>query len=117
MNTTRETFARTLSALTENATPLALNAATGIEGALESPASGTMRAWMESHNGQTVTTVQIDNRNGSGWLPTGRTIDARPSAVFLDRSAREYRGMKVLHATGSTLIVGDDWHTVAYIVE
>ena len=113
MNTTRETFARTLSALIENATPLALNAATGIERALESPASGTMRAWMEAHNRQTVTTIQIDNRNGSGWFPTGRTIDARPSAVFLDRSAHEYRGMKVLHATGSALIVGDDWHTIA----
>lgn len=89
-----------------------------IRDALDAPARGTMRAWMEAHNGDVVTTVQVHRDNGQAWSPTGRTVDAtRAGSVQLSGSIRDYRGMRVLHATDDVLIVSDSWHVIAYVDE
>lgn len=87
--------------------------------ALTAPASGTMRAWMEGHNGQLVTTVQLGTGDyGSRWCPTGRTIDAtRAGSVRLSGSTRDYAGMRVLHADSHALIVSGDNYLIAYVIE
>lgn len=85
--------------------------------ALDSSPKGTMRAWMAAHDGELVTTVQVDRKAGTRWAPTGRTVEARPSFVLLSGSRRDYKGMRVLHATENALIVADDWHVVAYVAE
>lgn len=81
--------------------------------------TGTMAAWFAGHNGAKVTTVQVNNQTGHVWTPTGRVVDARTykGKVLLGGSARDYKGMRVIAATDSELIVSDDWHTVAYLVE
>jgi len=88
--------------------------------ALESGPTGTMRQWFVKNHGKTVTTIQCESTANPGrWMPTGRTIDAETffGRVLLSGSAREYRGMRVLHATPRVLIVADDWHTIAYRIE
>ena len=116
-----EKFTDYLKRLENSEYPLAQAISDGLILAIQSPASGTMRKWMESHDGQAVHTVQIDNETGTSWSPLGRTIRARGSRVgFADQdgnvSARDYAGMRVLHVTESALIVADDWHTIAYLV-
>lgn len=103
----------------ENATGhFAIDVANAIRSAYDAPARGSMRAWMEAHNGATVTTVQVHRDNGQAWSPTGRTVDAsRAGSVRLDGSTRDYRGMRVLHATDDVLIVSDSWHVIAYVDE
>lgn len=82
------------------------------------PASGTLRAWMQAHHGGKVTTIQIDQNNGSAWAPMGRTVDAsRASSVKLDGSTRDYAGMRVKHTAPNCIIVADDWHAIAYIAD
>ena len=77
--------------------------------------AGTMRAWMSAHNGQKVTTIQV---NWSTWAPTGRTIDAsRSSYVTFDGSRQDYAGMSVIHADETTLIVDSEHCTAAYVIE
>lgn len=86
--------------------------------AFMAPATGTMRAWMQAHDGMTVATVQVTNKSGQTWAPTGRTIDARrASYVELSGSRRDYSGMRVQHVTEDCLIVSDSWHTIAYVIE
>lgn len=78
---------------------------------------GTMRAWMEAHNGLSVDTVQLTNETGNCWTPIDRKIEAtRAGKVLLNDSARDYKGMRVLSATDSVLIVENDTQTIAYIV-
>lgn len=118
MASTRETFAPVTERLGTSNSDYSRHAARLILEALDTPASGTMRAWMERHNGRKVTTVQVDQRTGSAWAPTGRTIHAtRAGSVRLDDSTRDYAGMRVQHTTTECLIVSDDWHTIAYLVE
>lgn len=87
-----------------------------IVNALKSPAKrGTMRAWMESVAGRTVTTVQV---NGMGvWAPTGRTVVAGKTYATLGGSRRDYAGLTVLHADDSTLIVDGEHETIAYTLD
>lgn len=117
MTNTTDAFAPTiakLEGLGDN--PFAKRFLAGLTAPRVAP-KGTMRAWMESHNGQTVDTVQITNRTGDSWTPIERKIEAtRAGKVLLNDSARDYKGMRVLSATDSVLIVADDWHTIAYIV-
>lgn len=92
---------------------------TRLESVLASPASGTMSAWFQARHGSAVTTVQVDKRNGSVWAPIGRVVDARSrkTSVSLNGSSRDYRGMRVEHATDTELVVSDDWHRIAYFAE
>jgi hypothetical protein len=81
------------------------------------PATGTMKAWCQSHDNAKVLTVQKDNFRGTFWIPLPRIIDAtkRAGAVFFDDSARDYSGMTVLSSSEEMLIVSDEWHTIAYL--
>lgn len=121
MTTTAATFAPILASLTRTTTPDQLTGpAATVHTALSAPhapASGTMRAWMQAHDGESVHTVQVTNHNGQVWAPLSRTVDAhtRAGSVILGDSNRDYAGMRVLSAAPHLLIVADDWHTVAYI--
>lgn len=85
---------------------------------LKQPPMGTLRKWMVAHNGEVVTTVQIHNGNGTAWTPTGRTIDASKSTyVELSGSARYYAEMHVVATAPNVIIVADDEHTIAYVIE
>lgn len=87
--------------------------------------SGTMRDWMLAHHGQQVATIQMDTRQYGWWAPTGRIVDAKSGATFVQfsglayapPSTRYYAGMRVLRASENILIVGDETHVIAYIVE
>jgi hypothetical protein len=81
--------------------------------------SGTMQAWFTARDGATVHTLQVDNRNGGIWAPLARTVDShsKRGQVALNGSWRDYSGMRVIAASGSALIVADDWHTIAYVVQ
>lgn len=115
---TRQTFAPITDRLATSNSEYSRYAAGTILAALEAGPSGTMRAWMEARNGRSVTTVQIDRNTGGAWAPTGRTISAtRAGSVQLDGSTRDYAGMRVQHVTADCLIVQDDWHTIAYLIE
>ena len=118
MASTRETFAPITDRLGTSNSDYSQHAARLILTALDAPAKGTMRAWMERNNGCKVTTVQVNRNDGTAWAPTGRTIHAtRAGSVQLDGSTRDYAGMKVRHATPECLIVSDNWHTIAYLIE
>lgn len=86
---------------------------------------GTMRDWMLAHHGQQVTTIQMDTRQYGGWAPTGRIVDAKSGATFVQfsglayaaPSTRYYAGMRVLRASENALIVGDETHVIAYVIE
>jgi hypothetical protein len=84
---------------------------------LNSAPRGTMRGWMESHSGRYVTTIQVDNSNRSVWAPVGRWITAHGTHVTLAGSRRDYAGMRVVATGDWGLIVQDDWHTIAYVLE
>ena len=89
-----------------------------VEDALASAPTGTMHKWMIEHDGQVVTTIQVHNSTGTAWTPTGRTIDAGTrSSVKLSGSRRDYAGMRVIATTDDVLIVADDGHTIAYVIE
>ena len=121
MSTARplDVLAPVIDRIEENATErFALDIARLIRGAYDAPAKGTMRAWMEAHHGDIVTTVQVNRDTGQAWSPTGRTVDAtRAGSVQLSGSTRDYKGMRVLHATDDVLIVSDSWHVIAYVDE
>ena len=79
---------------------------------------GTMRKWMEDHNGTDIHTVQVDTKKDvpNAWCPSDRTVDAtRAGSVRLNGSTRDYAGMKVLHQDPNVLVVADTWHTIAYV--
>lgn len=89
-----------------------------ITSARETKPSGTMRSWFESHNGQKVTTVQVGIERGNIWAPMHRTIDtSRAGSVRFNDSIRDYKGMRVLHSTPECLIVTNNWHVIAYVIE
>ena len=75
---------------------------------------GTMRAWFERHNGQTVDTLQATiTDNGDvrdAWAPNGRKISAtRAGRVALDESVRDYAGCRVVHVSETALIIATNW--------
>lgn len=86
--------------------------------------AGTMRAWMQAHDGQTVDTVQVRHDGAQGWAPTGRTIDAHSTAGAVhfgypdedepNWSARYYAGCVVVAASPDGLIIDDGYLVVAY---
>ena len=81
---------------------------------LNLPATGTARAWMQAHNGDSVRTLQATvHASGdvySVWTPGARTVDAsRAGSVQLDGSARDYSGLRVVSATPDTLIAVTTW--------
>lgn len=105
--------------IVENATGhFAIDVANAVRSAYDAPARGTMRAWMEAHNGDVVTTIQA-RRDGHSWCPTGRTVDARSrqGSVQLSGSTRDYAGCRVLHATDDVLIVTTYDEVIAYVDE
>jgi hypothetical protein len=71
--------------------------------------TGTMKAWMEAHHGMKVDTLQVQGERNV-WAPAARTVDAtnRAGCVFLDGSAREYRGCRVVGADENSLVVTSD---------
>jgi hypothetical protein len=80
--------------------------------------SGTFRKWMEAHNGQTVTTIQLDTIRETVWAPTGRTIDtSRASFVQLSGSSRYYAGCAVIHSTDTELLISDGAVKILYLIE
>ena len=81
-------------------------------------ARGSMKAWMESHAGQCVTTVQAGWRP---WMVTDREVfTPRSSYVNFgtsDGSRRDYKGCKVVGSTSTTLLINtDDGQEVLYYV-
>ncbi len=78
--------------------------------------SGTMKAWMQKHDGDTVETFQYDQSLGKVWRPGPRAVDAstRSTYVALNGSRRDYAGMHHLGSNSDTLIVGDDMHIIIY---
>ena len=85
--------------------------------ALEAPASGTLKAWLQARDGRQVTTIQVHNGNGTAWTPTGRTVKAYATYVELSGSRRDFAGMRVVGVTDEAIVALDDWHTVAFVVE
>jgi len=82
--------------------------------ALNLPAAGTVRAWMNAHNGDTVRTLQATVHTSgdvySVWTPGPRTVTAtRAGSVQLDGSTRDYAGLRVAAATPDTLIAVTTW--------
>lgn len=76
-----------------------------------------MRKWFEAHDGQTVFTAQMDRTRPDAplWYPGPREVDAsKATYVTMNGSRRDYKGMKVVEATETTLVVRDDWHEIAY---
>lgn len=113
-----ETFAPVLQALANNGDTLARHAHVTLSAVIHCKPRGTMRAWMQGHNGHPVTTIQVNNETGNVWAPTGRIVDAtRASHVLLGESRRAYAGMTVLAVSPGALIVRDETHTVAYVIE
>src|SRR4051795_1409755 len=104
-------LAETLGRLdTADADAFVTNIVTSVRAALYAAPSGSMREWMEAHDGQVVTTIQVHNGNGIPWCPTGRTIDGSTATyVQLSGSRRDYKGMRVIARTDNVLIVADDW--------
>lgn len=111
-------FEDILGRLDKNIKPVAGGISRDIREALRSPASGTMKAWMQARDGKRVHTVQVDNDAPARvWIPQNRVIDAsRATLVEFDGSARYYSRMRVLHTTERCLIVADETHTIAYLV-
>ena len=106
--------------------PYAAHVADLITRTLEYRPEGTLKAWMIRHHGESVTTVQVTNETGQAWSPGHRTIDAKRAAghVELSGSRRDYAGMRVLAGPlqsvefeDECIIVGDDWHTIAFVIE
>jgi hypothetical protein len=113
-----ERFAPALTSLGESAHPDAAAIKQQLLEAIAAAPSSTMAQWCKDHDGQTVHTIQIDNKTGEVWAPMGRVLDAHSYATkaLFDGSTREYAGMRVLATTGDALIVAADWHTVAYLL-
>ena len=81
------------------------------------PPQGTLKSWMQEHHGA-LETVQFNRHDGTAWAPTGRKIDAlRATYVELSGSRRDYGGMKVVAVKSNVIVVVDDWHVVAYVVQ
>lgn len=102
---------------------------TALLAALGSPATGTLRAWMEDHDGASVHTLQATvsmDATGenvgvrSAWQPGERAISAtRAGAVTLGDSSRDYAGCRVIAASDESLVIaatcGDDRQIVFYL--
>lgn len=111
---TLRTAGEKLAAMKDNTTAQLIS--TELLAAIDGSPRGTMKAWMQERHGRFVQTVQVDNRTSSMWAPGARIVHARASTyVELDGSRREYAGMRVLAVTATTLIVADNWHTIAYV--
>lgn len=114
-----------LTRLDDFINPFAQHAAAEIRAALDATGASTpaavrttMRKWMQAHDGQPVTTIQVHNRTGEVWAPIHRTIEAaRATYVTFDGSRSDYDGSTVVAATETALIVNNGWHTTAYIIE
>ncbi len=84
---------------------------------------GTMKSWMQDHHGAVCETVQVDINSGSAWCPTNRTIDARSHSTYVSMlvgskgSRRDYAKMRVVAVKSNVIVVVDDWHAIAYIVQ
>lgn len=86
---------------------------------------GTMREWMRAHDSRMVRTVQMTMRlvdcpahdacqRGElidVWTPGERMVDAttRAGAVFLNGSARDYAGCRVIASDADVLAVATPW--------
>jgi hypothetical protein len=85
-----------------------------ITDAVSDGARGTMRAWMEAHNGARIETLQatvsIDGGIRDLWTPGARILDAtRSTFATLNGSRRDYGGCRVLAAGDETLIIVTPW--------
>lgn len=79
--------------------------------------AGTLKAWMQAHNGRQIDTFQYDRNTLRPWVPGARTLDASRATFFeLDGSSRYYAGMAVLAATDSAIAAADSdgWHLCLY---
>lgn len=113
-------LAPVLDKLAGSGSPMAKAILDALRPMVDSPTPrGTMAQWFQARNGSTVHTIQVDGNTGAIWSPLSRTVDATSyrGKVLLNGSARDYRGMKVLAVSGNALIVADDWHTIAYVLE
>lgn len=74
-----------------------------------------IKRWFSSHNGDRVTTFQIDGLRDSFnvWSPGDRVVEAKSTYVLLDGSRADYAG-KVIASNADTLILWDGWHLRAY---
>lgn len=113
-NVTLERFVNIVAGRTD------LEACKAFDDAMTPPVNsmgGTMRKWMTGRNGRKITTIQVGDF--TVWAPTGRVIDAKSYAgkVLLNGSAREYAGLKVLHADDRVLIVDGKHETIGYYLE
>ena len=83
---------------------------------------GTMRAWIQAHNGKRVDTLQASHSGRNIWAPLGRTVDAmshagRVSLLTEDgASARYYAGCRVIGSSATVLAVTSDDALIIYRV-
>ena len=74
-----------------------------------------MKEWFENLDGKFVETQQRCVYTGNLWVPGPRKVDTtRKTYVRLGESIRDYRGMKVIEKTATTLIVADKSHYIVY---
>ena len=74
-----------------------------------------MKDWFERLNGKLVETQQRCVYTGNLWVPGPRKVDtSRKTYVRLGNSIRDYRGMKVIEKTDTTLTVADKSHYIVY---
>ena len=110
-------FTEVIAQLEGNTSPPAI----AIHAALtapRTPASRSLRSWMQAHHGAHVHTVQVTVKTGAVWAPLDRLLDAQSHASYatLNGSRRDYAGMIVQSASADMVIVSDGWHAIAYIV-
>jgi hypothetical protein len=81
------------------------NLKSAISAARHAEPNGTMRAWMQAHEGGYVDTLQVGYKQRA-WNPGMRRVSVvRPSYVMLDESRRDYAGMVVVASSPNALIV------------
>jgi hypothetical protein len=76
--------------------------------------NGTARSWFESHGvGASIETLQL--QTSGAWYPGTRSITALTSSkVSMNGSDREFKGVKVVHATDTELMVQYDFNGEAF---
>lgn len=82
-----------------------------------SEASGTLRSWMQEHDGEQIDTFQYDRHTSRPWVPGVRTLDATRATFFeLGGSRRDYAGMIVLASTPDHIAAADSggWQICLY---
>lgn len=77
---------------------------------------GTVKAWFAEHHAEIVDTVQV--QPSKAWAPLNRSINSESFSgkVLLDGSAREYAGMKVLHADDDMLFASYEFGGTCYVL-